>query len=183
MINVGSFWQNRPSRVVLRVRDNFLGFVSRSGKRNSNKFCQSIPSPEANNCALWRIPYVEHSGGRRRVGKCEIRCASPSFFFFIPSDQDQRTIVHIVVGRQDRIAGAVGRQFCSKWPGPSLWLCPYVWRGNASGTGSNASPHSVAHGRDVYRSPTKTIFVQDRTLDCDLLRENWKRNSVLASDL
>lgn len=43
---------------------------------------------------------------------------------------------------------------------------------NASGTGSNASPHNVTHDRNVYRSTMKTIFAQGRILNCDLLRKN-----------
>jgi len=67
----------------------FWEFVPRFRRRNSSKFRQSIPPPEANNCTLWRIPYVDRFDGDVTEG-AKFGVPVHHTFFFIPSHhQDQ----------------------------------------------------------------------------------------------
>jgi len=153
----------------------FWEFVPRFRRRNSSKFRQSIPPPEANNCTLWRIPYVDRFDGDVTEG-AKFGVPVHHTFFFIPShhqDQWHRAYRCRVARSKARLPG----NFVASGPGgPSLrvYTCDAH---NASGTGSNASPHNVAHDRSVCRSTMKTIFAQGKILNCGLHCKNWKSSA------
>jgi len=144
----------RLLRVILRARNDFW-FVLWNGKRNNNKFCRSIPSPEANNCASHMSSVSATEGAKFGVPVRHF------LFFFYPKRPGPVDIV-----------GEAGNFVAS---GPSLWPCSYVWRAQCIRNRFERIPAWTSRTSAVFAEVQWKLYLPKvRMLNCDLFRKNWK---------